>query len=619
MADLNPPGAAGSAARDAGPLGRVHAVSGSRARIGLIGSDGLHRSGATVGKFVKIHTGSALLVGVVTDLSVEVASREPGFCGTARVDLTGEISERTGAMRFRRGVTEYPTIGDEVTALTSDELRLVFDAPGAKAIKVGQLLQDATISVGVDVDELLSNHFAVLGTTGVGKSSAVALILQKILEAKPNLRILLLDVHNEYGRCFGERAFVVNPGNMKLPFWLFNFEEIVDVFFAGRPGLEEEIEILSEVIPIAKATYTQYRSGDRLITKRFDPKTIGYTVDTPVPYRLADLLGQIDDRMGKLENRSSRLMYHKLMTRIETVSNDPRYAFMFENANVGGDTMAEAISQLFRVPTDGKPMTIMQLAGFPAEVTDAVVSVLCRMAFDFGLWSDGASPMLFVCEEAHRYAAADHTLGFGPTRRAISRLAKEGRKYGVYLGLVTQRPAELDPTIISQCSTLFAMRMSNDRDQVLLRSAVSDSAANLFAFVPALGTREALAFGVSMPLPTRLIFPELPPQLLPKSDTFANDPTLQASGQDLNFIASVVDRWRNATMNRAHANEPVAAPTAPAPRAPVAPSAPPPVAAAAPAPAAADPSRLSLLKKPPADRPDPLAALRAFQAGAGQR
>jgi hypothetical protein len=281
---------------------------------------------------------------------------------------------------------------------------------------------------------------------------------------------------------------------------------------------------------------------------------------------------------------------------------------MFENANVGGDTMSESISQLFRVPTEGKPMTIMQLAGFPAEVTDATVSVLCRMAFDFGLWSDGASPMLFVCEEAHRYAAADRSMGFGPTRRAISRLAKEGRKYGVFLGLVTQRPAELDPTIISQCSTLFAMRMSNERDQVLLRSAVSDSAANLFAFVPALGTREALAFGVGVPLPTRLTFPELPPELLPRSDTFANDPTLQANGEDLNFISSVVDRWRSATMNRAHTNEPqdakpAAAPSSPAP-------------AAAPA---ADPNRLSLLKKPPADRPDPLAALRAFQSNTAQR
>ena len=237
-----------------------------------------------------------------------------------------------------------------------------------------------------------------------------------------------------------------------------------------------------------------------------------------MPYRLADLVALIDERMGKLENRSSRMKYNRLITRIETVRNDPRYAFMFENANVGGDTMAEVLGQLFRLPPNGKPMTVMQLAGFPAEVVDSVVSVLCRMAFDFGLWSDGALPLLFVCEEAHRYASADRKIGFGPTRRAISRIAKEGRKYGVFLGLVTQRPAELDATIISQCSTLFAMRMANERDQALLRSAVSDAAASLLAFVPSLGTREVFAFGEGVALPTRLKFKEVPEHLLPKSE-----------------------------------------------------------------------------------------------------
>ena len=131
-------------------------------------------------------------------------------------------------------------------------------------------------------------------------------------------------------------------------------------------------------------------------------------------------------------------------------------------------------------------------------MVDSVVSVLSRMAFDFGLWSDGASPLLFVCEEAHRYAPADSKIGFGPTRRALSRIAKEGRKYGVFLGLVTQRPAEIDPTIISQCSTLFVMRLSNDRDQVLIRSAVSDAAANLLTFIPSLGTAEVFAFGAGV-------------------------------------------------------------------------------------------------------------------------
>jgi uncharacterized protein len=626
MADATPTSETGRPSTVTGALvGYIQSVHGSQASISLLPhSTGISRAGATVGKFVKIHTGKALLIGLITDVSAESSGKEHGHCGIAQVDLTGEIGDQGGAVRFRRGITEYPTIADAVSALTSNELRLVFDPPGAKTLRIGQLQQDSAISVGLDVDELLSKHFAVLGTTGVGKSSAVALLLQQIMQARQNLRVLLLDVHNEYGRCFGERANIVNPRNLKLPFWLFNFDEVIDILFGGRPALDEEVAILAEVIPLAKANYIQYRSGaERAAIKKFDAKNVGYTVDTPVPYRLADLLSHIDERMGKLENRSSRLIYHKLMSRIEAVSNDPRYGFMFENANVGGDTMAEALSQLFRVPANGKPLTIMQLAGFPAEVVDAVVSVLCRMAFDFGIWSDGASPMLLLCEEAHRYAAADRSVGFGPTRRAISRLAKEGRKYGVFLGLVTQRPAELDPTIIAQCSTLFAMRMSNDRDQALLRSAVSDHAANLFAFVPTLGTREAVAFGVGVPLPTRLTFAELPQHLLPVSDSFARNVSLNVGGEDANFIAAVVERWRNATMKatpeetfreaKSSAAEtagfaaPIHSSPALSPAAPVAPAAPA---------AALDPSRFSLLKKPIAERSDSLSLLRAAPAAA---
>ena len=148
-------------------------------------------------------------------------------------------------------------------------------------------------------------------------------------------------------------------------------------------------------------------------------KSTGFTADTPVPYRIEDLIGILDECMGKLENRSTHMLYHKLITRIQAVRNHPRYAFMFENANLGGDTMAEVLCQLFRLPPDGKPMTIMQLAGFPAEVINSVVSVLCRMAFDFGVWSDGAAPMLFVCEEAHRYAPADYKMGVRPDAARI--------------------------------------------------------------------------------------------------------------------------------------------------------------------------------------------------------
>jgi DNA helicase HerA-like ATPase len=217
--------------------------------------------------------------------------------------------------------------------------------------------------------------------------------------------------------------------------------------------------------------------------------------------------------------------------------------------------MAEVICHVFRLPANGRPMTIMQLAGLPTEVVDSVVSVLCRMAFDFGLWSDGASPLLFVCEEAHRYASADGN-GFGPTRKAISRIAKEGRKYGVYLGLVTQRPAELDATIISQCNTLFAMRLANERDQTLLRSAVSDAAANLLSFVPSLGTREVLAFGEGVALPTRLRFKEVPIHQLPRSEATISTTPSVAAGHDVHFVGDVLERWRGATSHRDVANDP---------------------------------------------------------------
>ncbi len=402
----------------------------------------------------------------------------------------------------------------------------------------------------------MSRHFAILGATGVGKSSSVVIILQKILEMRPNLRIFLADPHNEYGQCFGDKAQGLTPRNLRLPFWLFNFEEIVDVFFGGRPGIAEEVEILSEVIPQAKAAYLQYRAGERAAPKRRDPRDTGFTADTPVPYRIEDLIGLLDERMGKLENRSSRMLYHKLIARIQTLRNHPRYAFMFENANIGGDTMAEIIGQLFRLPSDGRPMTVMGLAGFPAEVVDAVVSVLCRMAFDFGLWSDGAAPLLFVCEEAHRYASADRSIGFGPTRRALSRIAKEGRKYGVYLGLVTQRPAEIDATILSQCSTLFVMRLSNDRDQALIRSAVSDAAANLLSFIPSLGTREAFTFGDGVALPTRIRFRELPAAERPNSEATGNTRANPDTNNSRELINSVIGRWRNASMNyRVHEAE----------------------------------------------------------------
>lgn len=188
----------------------------------------------------------------------------------------------------------------------------------------------------------------------------------------------------------------------------------------------------------------------------------------------------------------------------------------------------ETIAHIFRIPGNGKPISTFQLAGIPSEVVNSVVSVLCRMAFELALWSNGSIHMLVVCEEAHRYVPADQELGFVPTRQAIARIAKEGRKYGVSLGVITQRPGELDQTILSQCSTLFAMRLSNERDQDIIRSAMPNSSLSTMSFLSSIGNGEAIAFGEAIAVPMRMKFTRLAPGNLPKASTASNrveDPT----------------------------------------------------------------------------------------------
>jgi hypothetical protein len=533
----------------------VLSCRGSEVRIGLSTPVPFGEQRATVGKFVAIRSGTSSLIGMIAEVTADAGQAAAAdYRAVARVDLMGEISRGAiGGARFRRGVRDYPAIGDEVEIIGREDLRLVYSSVGSRAITIGNLHQDGSIPASVDVDSLLTKHFAVLGSTGVGKSSGVAVILGELMKARPEVRVLLLDVHNEYARCFGSDATVIGSNNLKLPFWLFNFEEMTDVIYCGKPAIPEEVEILAELIPIAKGTYFNYKSGaDRPSIARKGPRNFGFTADTPAPYLIQDLLNLIDERMGKLENRSSRMIHHRLMMRIEAIKNDPRYAFMFENANVGGDTMGAVLNQLFRLDSDRRGITILKLASLPGEVVDAVVCITARLAFEFGLWSDGAIPLLLMCEEAHRYAATDHSVGFAPARRALSRVAKEGRKYGVHLGLVSQRPAELDPTIISQCSTLFVMRMANDEDQSLLRSAVSDSAANLLSFVPSLATGEVIGIGEGMPLPARLTFRMLPRELLPSSDSGSGMPELAQGLSRAELVSRAIERWRRATTNQTH-------------------------------------------------------------------
>lgn len=531
-------------------IGRIVSVTGSKAIVLLDSQvEGRIRSindHPEMGTLLAIDTAHTIVLAIVSALSVPVPAQRDGDAEIwiAELGLVGELwKNAAGATaKFNRGVTVYPALGDRVRASTKAELEIAFCGDTATSVRVGCIRQDSSIPAMVRVDDLLGKHFAILGTTGTGKSCTTALILRSILEKNPAAHIVLLDPHNEYSTAFGELAEVVSPRNMQLPFWFLNFEEIVEVLI-GDAERKAEIEVLQELIPIAKSRYSSGRTTESNKLRRGVIDAARYTVDTPVPYRISDLMSLIDERMGKLENKRDLAPYRALKSHIEQISQDGRYGFMFGQLTVY-DGMVQVLSRIFRVPVNDKPITILELTGLPSEVVNVVVSVLCRMTFDFALWSEGQVPVTLVCEEAHRYVPVNAALGFEPCKRAIAKIAKEGRKYGASLCIVTQRPAEIDPTILSQCNTVFALRMANDKDQAIVQSAVADTGSGLLEFLPSLGQREAIAFGDGMSLPVRIRFDELPKHALPRSSTARFSEKWQKSLGDEGFLEQVVDRWR---------------------------------------------------------------------------
>lgn len=384
---------------------------------------------------------------------------------------------------------------------------------------------------------MLAKHFAIVGTTGVGKSTAVTLLLNKAIAADPKLRVLILDPHNEFAAAFPDQAVVIDTDTLDLPFWFFRLEELAEVIFRGRPPVPDELDILRDVIADAKRAFKGTESG--LMRRHTERSSI--TADTPVPYRIADLLAMIDERIGRLEGRNDKPHLRSLKNRIVSAVNDPRYHFMFSQ-NTITDTIEDTIARIFRIPGDDRPIATFELAGIPSEVVNSLASVLCRMAFEIGLWGNGAIHMLVVCEEAHRYVPADPTLGFLPTRQAIARIAKEGRKYGVSLGIITQRPGELDPTILSQCSTVFAMRLANDRDQEIIRSAISNSSISTTSFISSIGNGEAIAFGEAVAVPMRMRFARVEDARLPRAHGITDK--VDDDAPPLADLRSIISRMR---------------------------------------------------------------------------
>ena len=522
-------------------IGRVVSVSGSQVIVMLESQAPQDPQGSgedvQIGGLVKMRTPASTVFGMVSGLSIPIPSEDANESEMqiVQMELVGELIERedVGKAVFQRGVSFCPSLGDGVYTTTKSDLKQVYSRPTASSVRIGTIFQDKTLPAFISTDDLLGKHFAILGTTGSGKSCAVALILRSILSQHANGHALLLDLHNEYGHAFSDCAEILGPGSLELPYWMLNFEEIREILIgSGREDREADTVILKEAIIEAKR---RYRSDSK--------KTDHISADTPVPYRLSDVTQQIDEALGKLDKPTDSAPYLRLKDRFGALQADKRFSFMFQGLTVR-DNMTAILSRIFRVPVSGKPVTVLDLSGVPSEILNVVVSLLCRLTFDFALWSDRALPMLLVCEEAHRYVTQDPSLGFEATKRALGRIAKEGRKYGVSLCLVSQRPSDLAVGILSQCNTIFAMRMSNQKDQEFVRGTLSESALGLLDSLPTLRTGEAIAVGEGVSVPVRVSFDMLPDERKPLSGTASFSTAWQNDDKDETFVAEVVDRWR---------------------------------------------------------------------------
>jgi DNA helicase HerA-like ATPase len=524
-------------------IGAVLEIAGSSSQVmfdqaevdALAGSaDAAIAAAGQIGSLVKMRVGSTWLIASIRSLRLEGA----GDRIAAEVDFLGEGDEEklTGKLyRFRRGVTRYPTPGCAVFPVSTADLKQIYAADERAHIEVGNVYPTKDIRAALYVDALLGKHFALLGSTGTGKSTAAALILHRICQLAPQGHIVMIDPHGEYASAFKDAGALYDVSNLQMPYWLMNFEEHCEVFLTTA-GSDRQVDadILAKCLLLAKGKNRLAQEIGKL------------TVDAPIPYLLSDLTQIIQLEMGKMDKATDTAPYLRLRSKIDEIKGDPRYAFMFSGMLVA-DSMASFLARIFRLPGDGKPISIIDVSGVPSEITSVVVAVLSRMVFDFAIWSRGETkrPVLLVCEEAHRYVPSERNADGSSVGRILSRIAKEGRKYGVSLGLITQRPSDLAEGVLSQCGTILSMRLNNERDQAFVRAAMPEGARGFLDSIPALRNRECIAVGEGVATPIRLLFDSLEENKRPASDDPLFSELWRATGGEEAMLERTIKRWRS--------------------------------------------------------------------------
>lgn len=588
-------------------IGHVVEVSGNSLRIELDKNiseltraiDGQVYPIGQMGSVIKIHFGRKVLFAFVRLLRMrsEVVDNTEDYQlnadDDARVleaDLFGQgvWLSSTNRLNFTRGVETYPLPLQRVYLCLNEELESVYKAAETNAeessvnpmVPIGNYVGGNNAICRANIDKLFGHHFAILGSTGSGKSGTVASILHSILEHKPNdealkPRIIMIDPHGEYASAFGERATVFRAYNdaaaneidgnlLKLPYWLMSSDELRSLII-GKTEFEatSQNNIVYEAI-----TYARQLEADLLkdlgddpvggvLAEKVDGTTdddlLNFDRDKPLPFKLEQFIKHIDKVQGRKPNKTDNLAassgrdkVDSILKKLKVLRANPQLGFMMDEHNSGSSTLKDVLNQ-FIGDAQGKDIRIVDISGLPNEVAGPLTAIVARLLFQYKLWQTTEErqqdPVLFICEEAHRYVPNHGEAQYKEAQEAIRRIAKEGRKYGLGLGLVSQRPSDVESTVLSQCNSWIVLRLTNSNDQAHVAKFLPDSLSGLTKMLSALTRREAIFVGEAAALPSRIRIKKLNDEQLPNSNDISfskgwnNKPIADSE------LSTIVKRW----------------------------------------------------------------------------
>ena len=526
------------------------------------------------GSIIKVHFGRRSIYGLVSRLRMkadyQLEKGLPVASSDERIieaDLFGEgewrrKNEDEFALEFERGVATYPLPQQTIYLTPKSELRFIYgDAKGA-VIQLGEHVGSGGAPCYAELNELLGKHTAILGSTGAGKSGTVAAVIHSILERGLvanhehwHPQIIILDPHNEYGKAFpAHQRLSTDEGSLNLPYWLLDLEESLSLFI-GKTEFAATSQ--SNIIKNALIAVREQAAEQLGLDKN------QLTVDSPIPYIIGDssgldhfgkkdgelytdgLIGAINQQRPSGANKKDHEDYSKVIRKIDSLLKDGRLKFMMESWDGDKDPLPAIVNQFL---TQQATVQIVDLSGVPNEVAGVASAAIARIVFQLKGWQTEAerqnSPVLLVCEEAHRYVPNRGEAQYEAAQSAIRRIAKEGRKYGVGLLLVSQRPSEVEATVLSQCNSWIVLRITNDADREHVRSVLPDSMSGLTKMLSGLRRQEAIFVGQAATLPTRVMIRSLSDGQLPRSNDVDFDKGWQQQAMTIEKIGEVVTKWR---------------------------------------------------------------------------